>query len=423
MTMAARPVVLVAVATSLVLLLGAEMLAGWISPEYANSVAQNLRLMAFIVPLAAIVNLAVGGTQGLGTMKVFSIVDQMMLPMMQLVLVAVALLAGSGSLTPTSWALAYVPGAVVAWLWWRRLVSQVDSPRHAVAPGSAVPFWKFTAPRALASVSQVAMQRLDIVLVGALGSLAAAAVYAAATRFLVLGQMAGRSISLSIQPLLGSALARSDLSEARRLYQTCTAWLIMGTWPFYLSLMNFAPFALTIFGEGYEVGSPALVLLCAVMLYGTACGTVDIVLNMAGRSLWNLMNVLISLTVFVGLDLWLIPRMGFMGAAIGWASAIVVANTLPLLQVLRRPGIHPFGRPALVTMAVNLVCFGLLPWAGLRLGEQLGWGIAALMLGVVGYLVFLFFSRRSLQLGLLTRALRRRGRTATPRRDTAEPRT
>lgn len=412
MRMAARPVVVVAVLTSLVLLLGAELLASWLSPERADTFALSLRLMALLVPLASLANLATAASQGLGTMKVFALVDQMFLPGAQLVLVTIALMAGAGWVAPMAWASAYVPATLLAWLWWSRLATRLDPPGTAQVPSSSRPFWKFTAPRALANVSQIVMQRLDIILVGALAGLGAAAVYTAATRFLVLGQMAGRAISLSIQPLLGGALARADLRDARHLYQTCTCWLIIGTWPLYLLLVSFAPQALSIFGDGYGAGSSAVILLSCAMLFATACGTVDIVLNMAGRSMWNLMNVLISLTVFISLDLWLIPTLGFMGAAIGWAAAIVVANLLPLLQILHTPGIHPFGKPALTAMVANLACFGVLPWVCLKFGsDREGSAIIALVLGVIAYTIFLVLARRSLQLKLLTQVARR-GRRA-----------
>lgn len=182
----------------------------------------------------------------------------------------------------------------------------------------------------------------------------------------------------------------------------------MGTWPLYLLLMNFAPEVLSIFGQDYAAGSPALVLLCSVMLFATACGTVDIVLNMAGKSLWNLLNVLIALVVFVGLDLWLIPRLGFMGAAIGWGAAIVVANLLPLLQIRHTPGLHPFGHGSLLAMATNVFCFGLLPWAGAlagHLGAGVGVSVGALVYGAV-----LYRGRHRLELGMLMRGVRRRKR-------------
>lgn len=407
MRMAAVPVAWVALTTSVALIVFADQLGEWLSPGQPEAFAAYMRVTALFVPLAAIANLAAAGSQGLGTMKVYALLDQVLRPTTQLAVVAgVLLLSGEASAVALAWAGVYLPVAVLAWVWWRRLREHLDGPARTPTTVSAKEFWRFTAPRALASVSQIVMQRLDIVLVGALASLSAAAVYAAATRFLVLGQMAGRAISLSIQPLLGAALARADRTEARDLYQVCTAWLITGMWPLYLLLLGFAPTVLEVFGGDYAQGAPALVLLCAVMLFATACGTVDMVLNMAGKSLWNLANVLIALTVFLGLDLWLIPELGFMGAAIGWGSAIVVANLLPLVQVLHTPGMHPFGRAALLAMAASAACFGLLPWlAGLALGDGAEvWGIAV---GLAAYTAFLVSARRILRLGLLGRALRR----------------
>ena len=61
-------------------------------------------------------------------------------------------------------------------------------------------------------------------------------------------------------------------------------------------------------------------VLAAAMLVATGCGMVDMVLTMAGRTSWNLGNVLLALGVNVGLDLLLIPEHGVLGAAIGLAA-------------------------------------------------------------------------------------------------------
>ena len=61
-------------------------------------------------------------------------------------------------------------------------------------------FWRFTGPRALANLAQITIQRIDIVLVAIMLGPAAAAVYTAATRFLVPGQFANTAISMSAQP-------------------------------------------------------------------------------------------------------------------------------------------------------------------------------------------------------------------------------
>jgi peptidoglycan biosynthesis protein MviN/MurJ (putative lipid II flippase) len=71
--------------------------------------------------------------------------------------------------------------------------------------------------------------------------------------------------------------------------------------------------------------------------------------------------VLIALGVTVGLDVLLIPRLGALGAAIGLACAVVVNNLLPLVQVGRSAGLHPFGTGTGAAAALAVACFGVLP--------------------------------------------------------------
>lgn len=410
MRTAIRPVLVVAMLLAVAIFLLAEPLERILSPGANGDFAHYMRIMALFVPSAAILNIATSGTRGLGTMKPTAVLDQMTRPVLQLVLVGILLtLLGPGSITWT-WSAAYLPTAVLAWWWWNRLrnraASQVIDP--SFRPGGA--FWRFSAPRALAGVAQVAMQRLDIILVGALAGLEAAAVYGAATRFLALGQMVARAVSLSVQPLLGESLARQDYSSTAQLYQTSTAWLVLATWPLYLILLSFGGTVLAIFGDGYSVGDGALVVLCAAMLVATACGMVDMVLIMAGRSFWNLTNVLLALVVNITLDILLIPAYGVMGAALGWAAALLLGNLLPLAQVSHWFRLHPFGKATLLAITACTVPFGLLP---LALGALVG-GVAHFLMSVtLGLIMFgttLFLLRRQLRLGVLVDVLRKRRR-------------
>ena len=78
-----------------------------------------------------------------------------------------------------------------------------------------------------------------------------AALYAAATRFLVVGQLSNQAISVALQPRLSAALARRDLDEAGMLYRTTTGWLVLTTWPLYLLVGAFPAALLGIFGHKY----------------------------------------------------------------------------------------------------------------------------------------------------------------------------
>jgi O-antigen/teichoic acid export membrane protein len=243
------------------------------------------------------------------------------------------------------------------------------------------------------------MQRLDILLVAALRGPADAAIYTAATRFLVVGQLGGGAIANAATPQLGEQLAIGDTGAARTLYRTATAWLMLLVWPLYLTCAVFAGPMMALFGRGYAAGTTVVLVLTGAMLVATGCGMVDMVLSMSGRTSWNLMNILLALTVNVGVDLLLIPRIGITGAAIGWAAAIVVNNLVPLAQVGLVLRLHPFGVATLTAGGLAGLCFGVLPLAVRAVaGDGVATLVTATATGAILYGLACWRLRRPLQL-------------------------
>jgi O-antigen/teichoic acid export membrane protein len=213
-----------------------------------------------------------------------------------------------------------------------------------------------------------------------------------------------------VQPRLAEALAVRDRTAANALYQTATGWLVLLTWPLYLLVMTYAPAYLSVFGPAYRDAAPIVLVLAGAMLVATGCGMVDIVLSMAGRTAWNLGNVLVALGLTIALDLTLIPRIGALGAAIGLAAAVVANNVLPLAQVGLGLRLHPFGTGWLSAAGVTLLSFGVAPWL---VGSVLGGGgtatVIALGVAVATYLAGVRLLRGPLALDAL-KALRPRRR-------------
>jgi O-antigen/teichoic acid export membrane protein len=397
---AALPLVTVATTVALLAALLAPRLAGWVGARDGSAAVPALRVLAVFVLCAGLLELFTSATRGLGSMAPTSVIDQVARPVLQLALVAAVVPTGRVDLVVVAWVLPYLPAAVVAQLWWRRLR---PAPLPAVGPPSRVwpAYWRFTGPRVLAGVAQVAMQRLDIVLVGALAGLRAAAVYAAVTRFVVAGQVAGTAFARAVQPRLAGALTRGDRSAAQEMYRTATCWLVLLTWPLYLVLLAGAPWIVgTVFGDGYADGAGALRLLSLAMLIATGCGMVDIVLTMGGRTGWNLANVVLAFAVNLGLDLWLVPRHGLWGAAIGWAVAILCANLVPLAQVRAYVRLDPFGRGTLTAMALAGLCFGVVPLtARLALASGPGTALLGSLASLPAYAVACWWLRSWLRIG------------------------
>lgn len=390
------PVVAVALLAAVALSLLAPRLAAWTLPGHVDLAASSFRVLAVLLPFAAVSQVYLAAARGLATMRPNALVELIGRPVAQLVLVALAALAAPGLLT-WAWALPYVPAALVAWIWWRRLAARAvrvpatatEAATHAAGQAAGHgSFWRFTWPRAVTSVVQIAMQRLDIVLLGALAGPAQAAVYTAATRFVVAGQMGNNAVSLAAQPALAESLAVGDRARTQRIYQLSTAWLITVTWPLFLLFASFGSLFLQAFGDGYGRGRPVLVLLSLTMLIATGLGMVDMVLAMAGHTGWNLINAVVALAVQVGLDLWLIPDHGMVGAAVGWAAAIVSRNVVAAVLVGSALRLRPFGTATLLAAILNVVCFLAVPLAVRSvLGET--WAALAVAVAAGGGLFFL----------------------------------
>ncbi|GAA1617410.1 lipopolysaccharide biosynthesis protein [Catellatospora bangladeshensis] len=362
------PVAVLGVALGVAVWLGAARFV----PDYAAPLAA----LALFLPVVALSEALLAATRGYRMMRPTVLLEKIMRPAVQLLFVGglavAALLSGTGAAAQTwalAWVLPYVPVAAIAgflvWRKWHHEPTMTRSERSAARiEGRPVAgaFWRYTAPRALANAAQTALQRVDVLMVAGLAGLAPAAAYAVAGRFVVLGQLANGSIAQVVQPRLAETLAVGDHAGALRLYQTATAWLVLISWPLHLVVATYADLYLGLFGPSYTSAAPAVRVLAAAMLISTGCGMVDMVLSMAGRTTWNLMNVLLALATMVCIDLLTIPHLGVLGAAIGLAAAVAVNNLLPLAQLSGSLRLHPFGTGTRTAMALAATSFGVLPW-------------------------------------------------------------
>lgn len=385
----------------------------------AADVEPYLRTLAPFLPLAAAYAVTVAATRGFGTMLPSVAIDKLAKPALQPLLVLVAAAVGAGAAgVALAWGGPIGLGLAAAAVWLvalerrvRRAAAGEDLPPASPRRRVASEFWRFTAPRGLAGFFQVGILWLDTLLLGALRSTRDAGVYAASTRYLIAGTFATIAIVQVTAPKISELFAHHAGERARSVYQAATAWLMLMTWPIYLTIAIFAPVLLGLFGEPYVRAAVPLLIIAVAMMISAATGPVDVVLLMAGRSTWNLFNTVLALTANVVLNLLLIPRLGITGAAIAWATSILLNNLVPLAQVWRFLDMHPFGPgfPRAATLA--LLCFGGIGLASRLLVGATAAGLAiAVVLGGGAYLLLLRRNREPLELPVLGETLRARSR-------------
>jgi O-antigen/teichoic acid export membrane protein len=456
------PVAVVSAVAAVALFLGAGPMARVLLSAHLGHagaspalVADALRALALAIPFAALLDTFLGAGRGYREMRPTVVLDKLGRSAVQLCGALIAVAAGSAALLAPLWAIPYPPACVAAWWWLRRIRRRAGHAaaarpgpavsQPATSPATGVPvwskvadkrltdlstsgFWRFTAPRGLAALAQITIQRIDIVLVAIMLGPAAAAIYTAATRFLVAGQFANSALNQAAQPRFAELFAVGNRRAARVVYQATTAWLVLLTWPLYLLTVVYGPEVLSVFGRSYRAGDTVMIILGCTMLLATACGQVDMVLITTGRSSWSLANGLMAVFVNVGLDLLLIPRYGITGAAVGWAAAIVVTNLTPLAQLAMTVRLHPFGRGTLLAIGLCLLSFGAVPLVvRAAFGAGAAASIAAVVAGGCVLAAGLWRFRSTLRLAALPglpqvgRALRlRAGRPAATARTSAD---
>ncbi len=444
------PVTVASTAVAAALMLAADPLAhrlfGGRGSETADQLAAVLRWTApFLVVATLSMVLLNGAARGLGSLRTFTLLQQIFLPVSRPALVAVAALlaagalsrpdddprspAAPGTLAVLAWALPLLVVLALAAREVRRLLR-----RHATGavPPQAIPadhgpraFWRATAPRAVAATFEIVIVWADVVLVTALIGPAKAAVYAGASRFVTSGTFALQAVRLSVAPLLAAAFARGDRAGAESVHRLSIHWAILSTWPVYLALAVFAPGVLAVLGPDFASAATALTILSLAMLAVVATGNANTTLNMAHRSHWAAANTGLATVIMFALDLVLVPRLGIVGAAIGWSAAMLTDALLSSTEVRLGLGLHSADRTALACAVAAVIGFGGPALAVRLIAARLG-DLPALVILLVGglvaaacYAATLAVLRRRLGLDALLGALRRKNPPVPePRLDT-----
>lgn len=199
---------------------------------------------------------------------------------------------------------------------------------------------------------------LFIWLLGPVPGAAAAGLYAIAVKFANGMQVLVRGFHLAWPPL---AYSITDDDEARRTYALIVSWFVavcafavVGLWllaPWLVRLL-----ADTSYFEAHEAVGP---LAAGTALYAVYLVLV-IILGRTGRTELSFPATLAAVAVNIGLNLWLIPEHGIIGA--GVALMVSYAVVVAIMHAITRrlfPVPYEWGRlTSAVALAAALIAFG-----------------------------------------------------------------
>ena len=166
---------------------------------------------------------------------------------------------------------------------------------------------------------------------------------------------------------------------------------------------------LAIFDEAYLGGVGALMILMAGQAIYVMAAPTGAILTNAGHSTLNLVNGLIAVGLNIGLNAWLIPEHGLIGAAIASATALSAWSLLRVVAVYWLHRCHAFSWRAVVFVG-GMAALGVGVHAPLA---ELSWIVrvsAVAALAVAGLALFWIFARTESDEAVLARVRARLGR-------------
>lgn len=324
---------------------GCGLLAWALSSERHRATAGlSFAVLAAVIPLAAYSRLSVSVLRVSGHARSAIGFDAPLREgaMAVMILAAMALsIEASIPVGVVTFAVGFALSALLLMSRERDALRAMNAPVGASYSAAASADWNRLAGVMLAmTLSQLAMKRLDVLLIGAIAGTDSVGPYAVALRF---------SEALQLPFIAGSVLVASRISELSALRDAAGLQrLLTGAVriTFALTLVGALPLLvapqvfLGLFGKEFAGADTMLRLLVIGQLANAATGYASGVLTMSGHERVALATIgVIGAANLVG-NAVLITLLGPIGAALGSATSMVVANVALWLLAWQRAGVN-----------------------------------------------------------------------------------
>jgi O-antigen/teichoic acid export membrane protein len=362
-----------------VLLLTAPQVA---SVFHDSGLVTGIRLVALTLPAVTLRDAALAATQGWRTQRAFTLIGWIYEPLARLGLTAIALATGMG-LTGAFLAIliaSWTSALAACWSLWRRMRRTPSArPRFDTREifGFSMVSWATT-------LTSTGLIWADTLLLGHLSTTESVGIYNVATRLVTLAVFVMAPLNAAVAPHFAHLFHVGDLRELGRVYTFVTTWILRLSLPAFVALLVFTQGLLGVFGEAYEEGAAVTVVLAAGQLVNAATGPCGTLLNMCGRVRLNMVNNAVTLVLNIGLNLFLIPRMGMLGAAVAWSVSLALVNVARVIQVHHVVGVVPIERATAKALLAALIATATATVSRLTLGgeEPTAWFMGCLVVGL-----------------------------------------
>jgi O-antigen/teichoic acid export membrane protein len=223
--------------------------------------------------------------------------------------------------------IANAAGLAIASVMLRRRLAALGVPREGFSWPTRTVF-RYSIQAGLADLLATLLVRVDVWMIAWYLSDSEVGVYGVIISLVASLRSIRSLIDRPMVPIMGEATAARDLERVRTLFSHATFMVACITGPFLVLIWGAGRELLGIYGDRFEEGALAILVLSAGNLLVTVFGLATNVLSGAGRGGLLLFNSILMMVVNIGLNLIFIPLWGITGASL--ATSIALASVAAL---------------------------------------------------------------------------------------------
>lgn len=204
----------------------------------------------------------------------------------------------------------------------------------------------FSVPAAVSGMFGILVGRLDRVFLGLFRPASEVGIYQASAQLSMLfSTIVLGSFNAILTPMIADLHQRGEMERLEELYRITSKWGFYVCLPLFLIVVfSSREIMQVVFGMEYAAGGLPLVILSAGQLINALTGAVGFLLMMTGRqNRWFIISS-VMLVIVVLLNIWLIPSMGMLGAALSTATIVSALYLIGLIQVRTQLKLWPYDR-------------------------------------------------------------------------------
>ncbi len=303
--------------------------------EHKPQIVPFLQVLGSTIPLIILTTIWAGGLQGFKDFKKRALMGKIFLPFVGFLLIVITVIFFRSLYAIL---IITVIGTLLAtvgnlFFFFQRF-AKVKATEEKSEEYATREWFGFAAPNFLTTIVGVVLDSIDTLLLGYFAvSVIALGQYGAAIKVTALIGMPLSALNTMFAPTIAELHSRGEHEKLTVMFKIVTKWSITFSLPIFWVTVLFAVPFLSLSGDAFISAWPLVLVFAVGGIVNTGTGSVGYMLLMTGKVKLSFLNSLAAIIANVVFGLILTPRYGAMGIAIATVLAILVVNTMRVLQV------------------------------------------------------------------------------------------